>query len=171
GGVPDVADRGALEVRLRVVVRARFEVGEVGAGDVAQTVVADHVRQPGPHDCRLEAGGLTHDPGGHVAAPAPAADAQPLRIGDATLDQVVDPGHDVPVLAATDITEERVRVLRTAAGAAARVGHEDGVASPGQGMRPLVPRGGELVGPKPGRPAVDLHHQRVPPALLIADGL
>src|SRR6201999_3332099 len=60
------------------------------------------VGDAGPHDGGGEPVGVPDGPGGHESPMAPAADPEPLRIGDAVGDEQVDAGEDVGPLLLAD---------------------------------------------------------------------
>src|SRR5258708_26214182 len=70
---------------------------------------------------RLEALGLCDGPTGHVASVAPAHHRQPVGIGDAIGDQLVDAGLIVFVILATPVIHVRDAELAAVAGGAPRL--------------------------------------------------
>ena len=97
------------------------------SGNIGLPVEADQVGHPGAQGCDLEPVRLGDDPGRHVSAVAPPHDPKLRRVGDLAVDQGVDPGHDVPVVAAAPIQEVGLPELIAVAIASPGIGHENGV--------------------------------------------
>src|SRR5262249_9093234 len=76
---------------------------------------------------------LGNEPGTHVAAMAAARDPHALRIRDALFDQMINPGEMVVGFPSAHIPEYAPSEFLAPAGAAARVGLQDGVAALQQG--------------------------------------
>src|SRR5260370_24740314 len=73
-------------------------------GALLSAVFGDEIGQAGTGDSGLKHIGLRDRPLGHISAVRPSSDAEPLGIGDATFDQVVDTSHHVPVITAAPVT-------------------------------------------------------------------
>src|SRR6266404_1898862 len=80
-----------------------------------------------PGDSSFESRGLCNRPFGHVPAVRPAADSQLFGIGDAPRDEVVDTGHDVPVIAATPVAAIHLNEFFAVTARSANVGIKDRV--------------------------------------------
>src|SRR5215204_2714547 len=165
--VANVADRGAFIVWVGVVIDTISEIGQIRAGDISQRIVADEVRHPCPHDGRFEPIRPRNGQGGQVTTPTPAADPEPVRVGQATLDHGLYPCKHVLKLSPTDITEDSVRESSAASCAPPGVGQRDCVAPSGEYLCPVAPGGATLVCPQRGRSSVYLYHERVTLALTV----
>ena len=81
------------------------------------------------------------------------------RIGDAALDDLVDPRHDVAVVAAAPVGNVAAHELLAVVAAAARIRIEHGPALAGPELPAVVDADLEAVGVRAGRAAVDVHQQ------------
>src|SRR5690606_22424141 len=116
----------------------------------------------------LEAVRLCHRPRGHIAAVAPAHDAERVGVRDTALDQRVDAGHDVLEVESTPVLDHGALPFVTVAGRAPRVGHQHRVAIGGIPLRVVaVAVRLEVLYVCPRRSAVDLHDERNAHALAI----
>src|SRR5215217_7691284 len=97
------------------------EVQEVRSGNIALSMVGDHIRQTGAHHRRPEYRCLGDGPGREVAAPAPSRDAEPVWIGDAPLHHGQRARHKIARLTAADVILEEPLQLAPTAGASSRV--------------------------------------------------
>ena len=113
---------------------------------------------PAPGHRRREPVRLRDGPHRHVAAVAPAEDAEAVRVDRRDAQHLVDPREHVAQVAAAEVLDVGAREGLAEPVAAARVGKEHEVALRRQGAVP--PRGpaDRLVG---GRTAVDGHDHRV----------
>ena len=120
-----------------------------------------------PADAALNRPVCVDDPVRHVAAVRRAHDAEPIGIGDALRDQVIDAGHDVLVVALAPRVDDRPLARLAVSGAAARHRKQHRVAEAGHrrgririDLRHEVHElRKEAVGDPAARPAVDVHEQ------------
>src|SRR6185436_3241852 len=101
----DERDRRAAGVDFRVVVHRGAEVRDHPLIDAVLPIIALPVRDPGSGDRGAEAAGLGHRPHRHVAAIAPAGDADALGIDRQGLQDLVDAGQDVPQVAVPEVLD------------------------------------------------------------------
>ena len=167
-GVGDVANRREPPVAFRLGVD-RAEVAVKDGADVGGALERDPVGDARAGDRRLEAVGVRDGPVGQEAAAATSRRPPTDRIGDAVRDEFVDAADDVEPVGLAITLDDALQELGAAPGAAARVGHEDGVAALGHELAPVVPVGVQVVRPGAGRSAVDLRQERVARALLVTD--
>ncbi len=104
-----------------------------------------------PETAALKRVVLRDDVVGQDAAVAPAADAEPIGVGDSRPDDVVDGRHHVLVVLVPPVGPDRAAVRGSPARRAARVRGDDGVAVRGEHLPLELERGRVLVG----GPAVD----------------
>src|SRR5205807_8552547 len=105
-----------------IVVHRGAEVRDHPLVDAVLAVVALPVGDAGAGDGGAEAIGLRHRPHRHVAAVAPAADAEPLAVDRRHADRLVHAGQNVAQIAVAEILDVGPRELFALAVAAARVG-------------------------------------------------
>src|SRR3954447_4983115 len=85
-----------------------------------------------------------------------------LCVGHAALDHGVYHCEHVPQLPAAHVVEDGVREGRAASCAPPRIGQQDHVPSTGEYLRPVAPRGAELVRPQRRGPTVNLYYEWAP---------
>src|SRR4051812_10858130 len=172
GHVVDEGDRRALAIELhRLLVRHALEERGDVAGNVGGAVHAHEVEEASALHRRLEAVRLGHDPGGHVAAVAPARHPELVGIGDATRYHRVDAGHDVAIVSATPVGDVAAHPLLAIAGRAAWIGIEHGPSLPRPVLSGRAPIRLEADVVRARRTAMDIHEQRVALTGAVADGL
>jgi len=142
-GFPDEIDGSAFGVDLWIVVDGFTEERNHPLIDFVFAVVAEPVGDAGSGHSGAEAIGLRDGPHGHVAAIAPAGDAQAVRIDGSGFEGFVDAGHDVAKIAVAEIANVGEREGFAHAETAAGIGLEDEVAGSGEGH-------GEIAGAGPG---------------------
>jgi len=117
------------------------------------------------HRC-LEALIVADDPGRQIPAIRAAGDRQPVRIGQPMLHQDIDPGehiHHRPVAPIADVGLHEGIIV---AARAARIAEEHHIPAGGM-VLPLQPHRRRAGAPHPLRAAVNVHRQRIAPALLV----
>ena len=139
----ETVERRDLDPQLGVLPR-QAELGLPLALVVIGAVVGEVVELARARDRRLEAVRLRDDVVGEDAAVAPAADAEPIGIGDAHRDRRVDRRHHVVVVLVAPVGEDRAAEVAAVARRAARVGGDDGEALRGQHLPFEVEAGGVL---------------------------
>ena len=129
----DEIDRRAFGVDLGVVVNGFAEERDHPLVDEIFAVVALPVGETGAGHGGFEAVGLRDGPHGHVAAVAPAADTEAIRIDGRDFDGFVDAGHDVLEVAVAKILDVGASERLALAEAAARIRLQDEIAGAGEG--------------------------------------
>ena len=102
------------------------------AWNVRRPVKAHQVRHAGADRCDLEPFCVRDDPARHKPAVAPTHHAEPFAVRHAHLDHLINPAHQVPVVASAPVFEIREPELRAVAGRAARVHPQHRVTSRGE---------------------------------------
>src|SRR4029077_10085988 len=111
-------------------------------------VMAVHAGEEGAAcagDGGFEASGLRDDEVGGDAAVGPAADGELIWVGNALLDRIVNHGYVVLIVLVAPIGPNGFGVVLPAAGGAAGIREEDGVAVGGEKLLQVVELG--VVGP------------------------
>ena len=92
----DVGDGRTFFVDLRVVIDGGSEVGDHPFVNGVFTVVAEPVGDASACNGGSEAGGLSDGPHGHVAAVAPAGDADAIGVYGGLLQDCIEAAHQCP---------------------------------------------------------------------------
>src|SRR5580658_7407893 len=130
--VLDEVDGRAFGVDVGVVVNGFAEERNHPLVDEIFAVVALPIGEAGAGHGGFEAVGLRDGPHGHVAAVAPAADAEAFGIDGRDFDGFVDAGHDVLEVAIAKISDVGAGEGFALAEAAAGIGLEDKIAGAGE---------------------------------------
>ncbi len=105
-------------------------------GNLSRSCKRDPIRDPRVGDRCFEALAVARArPGGEVAAVGGAADPDAVRIDQADLGQVIDPGNHVDELLTSEVAVIRLGEGHAPASAPAVVGHQHGVTVRGQQLR------------------------------------
>ena len=129
----DEIDRRAFGIDRGIVVNRCAEERDHPLVDAILAVVALPVGDAGAGHGGLEAVGLRDGPHGHVAAVAPAGDAEAVGIDGRGVDGGVDARQDVAQIAVAEILDVGAGEGLALAEAAARIWLQDEIAGAGRG--------------------------------------
>src|SRR6185437_1243493 len=129
----DKSNGSAFGVDGGIVVDRIAEIKRHPLVDLVFAVIAEPVSETRADDRRFEAMGLRDSPHGHVAAVAPAGDAETIGINGERGEGGVNAGHYVAKVAAAEILHVGARERFAAAITAARIRQQQEISGRGQG--------------------------------------